>query len=500
MIQPFVTFCEAMDCTGGSLGMSMSAEQRQRGLRDGVLVIGALMAFALGWMAWSLDQHIDRASEVVERGRAEGFLDLVQNAFNPVDDDDTAQALAALIEEHGAVGLRYVAVVTDGALRGEAGRAVGADARTISPPGQRFIGDTLVRVPSRVRFIHSPEKPPRINPRQSPGGPGGPGPGGPPGGPGPGGRPGGDPNPMDGHGPPRPPEFGGPGRPGGMPDPDRAPTPPIFILEFEPQMADELRQQGVQAIVMSGFGALVCLFGAVLMWLLLRQREAVMAQLARKQQLAALGEMSAVMAHELRNPLASAKGHAQLLAEFLEPGTRVRDKARQVISELVRLEGLTNDLLAFVRSGRINRAPIDPADMVQMVLEQIDSPRVDFIAPDDPGAWSLDAVALERVISNLVHNALQASPPEGQVTVTVDVQGDTLLFSVRDRGDGIPPGKEKAIFDPFVTTRVRGTGLGLAVSRQIVEAHGGRIAASNAPDGGALFQCWIPRSDAPPAA
>ncbi|MEL6178263.1 MAG: HAMP domain-containing sensor histidine kinase [Myxococcota bacterium] len=472
----------------------MSPDQRQRWLRDGVLVVGVLMAFALGWMAYTLNTHINRASELVERGRAEVFLDLFQNGFDPWNEDATQAAMEQLLEEQRNSGLRHLAILAPANAVEVGNSTVGM---TPLRYGQRPPTDVLERSTSGiVRFIHAPDKLPlpphathpqsrhRPQPWQGPAGAFG------------GAQP---PQPPDRGtaplgGPPRPPEFGGPGQPGGVPDPEASsPEPPIFVLEFQPIVADELRRKGTWAIVMGIFGALICLVGAVVVWLLLRQREVVMAQLAHKQQLAALGEMSAVMAHELRNPLASAKGHAQLLAEYLDSGSRASAKSHQVISELVRLEGLTNDLLAFVRSGRVSQTPIDPADMVQMVVEQIDDDRIDLVACDDPGLWHLDPVAMERVVSNLIQNALQASPEASPVIVTVDVQSEQLRILVRDHGKGIPKGKEKSIFEPFVTTRMRGTGLGLAVSRQIIEAHGGEISATNAPDGGALFSCTIPR-------
>ncbi len=100
---------------------------------------------------------------------------------------------------------------------------------------------------------------------------------------------------------------------------------------------------------------------------------------------------------------------------------------------------------------------------------------------------------MHEVIANLVRNALQASPPDVPVSVRVAVEAGALVYEVRDRGEGIPAGQEEAIFEPFQTTRVRGTGLGLAVARRVVELHGGVITAAQHPAGGAVFRVVLPK-------
>jgi two-component system sensor histidine kinase HydH len=100
---------------------------------------------------------------------------------------------------------------------------------------------------------------------------------------------------------------------------------------------------------------------------------------------------------------------------------------------------------------------------------------------------------MEQVLINLLRNALQASPDGAEVDFTVAEERRALSFEVRDRGEGIVEAEAEQIFEPFQTNRVRGTGLGLAVAKRIVEGHGGRISASNHPDGGAVFRVLLPR-------
>jgi two-component system sensor histidine kinase HydH len=109
-----------------------------------------------------------------------------------------------------------------------------------------------------------------------------------------------------------------------------------------------------------------------------------------------------------------------------------------------------------------------------------------------PATWSLDPDRMQQVLSNVLRNAVQASPPDATVAVRLWAEGGRLRVQVRDRGPGIPSGQEEAIFEPFHTGKVRGTGLGLAVARWVVDLHGGAIRASTHPDGGAVIDLSIP--------
>ena len=215
-----------------------------------------------------------------------------------------------------------------------------------------------------------------------------------------------------------------------------------------------------------------------------------MERLAQSERLAALGTMSAVLAHEIKNPLAALKGNAQLLVEGLDEGTRPRAQADRVVSGALRLQGLVDNLLDFARSGGLERAPLDPAELLCTAAEDA-SPRATLELGGAPATWSVDGVRLRQVLENLLRNAEQASP--GEVTAAVRVDGDHLIFTVSDRGAGIADGEAERIFEPFHTTKTRGVGLGLTVARRVVELHGGTITARNRPEGGAVLEVAIPR-------
>jgi two-component system sensor histidine kinase HydH len=235
--------------------------------------------------------------------------------------------------------------------------------------------------------------------------------------------------------------------------------------------------------VVGGIASIVLLAFALAWTRSARRLAELEAKAARDERLVALGGMSSVMAHEIRNPLASLKGHAQLLVEDLEG--KPRAKAERVVKEAVRLERLTTSLLDFVRDGPIDRRETEPRALMALALTDLDKDRVE-VTIEDSKPMVIDAERLARAIHNLIDNALKAD--EGKVEVLVKAgDGGGHTITVRDHGPGIPASDRARIFEPFVTTRTQGTGLGLAVARRIAEQHGGSLEGDNHPDGGAIF-------------
>jgi two-component system sensor histidine kinase HydH len=201
--------------------------------------------------------------------------------------------------------------------------------------------------------------------------------------------------------------------------------------------------------------------------------------------------MSAVLAHELRNPLASHQGNAQLLAEGLDGATR--ERADVVVDEAVRLERLAGGLLDFVRTGALQKTDTDPTTMMWAAADEVDAGRIDVDTSAAPKTWSLDADRMHQVLVNVMRNAIEASPAGERVKARVWTERGMLRIEVRDRGPGIKAGEEQLIFEPFRTSKTRGTGLGLAVARRVVELHGGTISAGRGDDGtGAVIDVRVP--------
>jgi two-component system sensor histidine kinase HydH len=203
--------------------------------------------------------------------------------------------------------------------------------------------------------------------------------------------------------------------------------------------------------------------------------------------------MSAVLAHEMRNPLASLKGHAQLLLEKLPPETREAKKAERIVLEATRLEDLSSTLLDFVRSGKVDRQPTDVTSLIQQAAEQVGAERVQIVTPGAMArSVALDPLRMHQVLVNLMQNALQVSPENRGIEVVAKQTTRTLTLEIRDHGPGLQAGEEQKIFEAFHTTKTQGTGLGLAIARRIVELHEGRLSARNHPEGGAVFSVELP--------
>jgi two-component system sensor histidine kinase HydH len=224
-----------------------------------------------------------------------------------------------------------------------------------------------------------------------------------------------------------------------------------------------------------------------------RQRE----QLARQEQMARLGGLGAVLAHEVRTPLAGIKGYAQLLGERITDA-RCRGFAALIAQETVRLEGLVNDLLDYARQD-------DPGDGCtlldepllldawRMVAGQADDQTITPVLSAPSGVHvACRPERLRQLLINLFSNALQATPPGGTVQAAVTEGRQMATLTVRDSGPGFTEEALQRAFDPFYTTRPRGSGLGLAVCRKIAEGCGGRIAAANADRGGAVITVLLP--------
>lgn len=279
-----------------------------------------------------------------------------------------------------------------------------------------------------------------------------------------------------------------------IPPGDEGGARPVLVLEFEPVIARSMVSSAVRSLILAAIVAgLLTVAGLVFLRLSLRF-EAAERQMEERRRLAVLGEMSAVLAHEIRNPLASLKGHAQLLVERLTDSSDEQRKAERVVSEATRLEALTTDLLDFAGSGPIQLDELDPAEMVRTsAAEAAPHGTITVHTADAPARWPIDRRRLHQALVNLMRNAAQASPEGVPPEVTVAVEAGRLVIEVRDHGTGLPAGKEDRIFDPFFTTRTTGTGLGLPVARRIAELHGGTLTASKADGGGALFRLELPR-------
>lgn len=227
-------------------------------------------------------------------------------------------------------------------------------------------------------------------------------------------------------------------------------------------------------------------------------------QLARSERLAALGEMAAGVAHEIRNPLGGIGLYASLLERDLAEQPEQVDIARRISAAVRSTESVIGDILAFAGHGEPQRR-VCSVDSILVEAAAQAAPRAEaeekhLIVADPVSAVSVDCdrVQLQRAVLNLVLNALDAVSKGGHVRIRVDPAspeaGSQCRIVVDDDGEGIDPSDLHRVFDPFYTTKDTGTGLGLAIVHRIAEVHGGLVTASNRAEGGASFALHLPRA------
>jgi len=227
-------------------------------------------------------------------------------------------------------------------------------------------------------------------------------------------------------------------------------------------------------------------------------------QLVDQTKLAAVGRVAAHIAHEIRNPLATIGGFAHAISTRPMPEKRVQENARIIYDEVRRLEKMLSGIMDFSRPAHpvpvrqsLNAAVSRTA---RMLAEQF-APRVavKFVpAPEDPSS-AFDAGQIEQVLMNLVRNAAEAmNEPGGNVRVATVTRDSAAVISIADDGPGIPREMQERIFEPFFTTKKGGTGLGLAVCRQIIADHGGEMRVESSPGAGTVFDIVLP-VEPPPA-
>ena len=226
-------------------------------------------------------------------------------------------------------------------------------------------------------------------------------------------------------------------------------------------------------------------------------------ELVQSRTLAALGEMAATVAHEIRNPLGGIGGFAGLLARDIpedDPKHHLVELIRQGVSSLNRT--VTN-LLAYTKRLDLSPREIDLPGWLSELDEwlRMEAPELCGGAVEiscrhegDPKV-RFDSEKIRQVVVNLCRNALQAMPAGGRLEVASRREARELFLSVADSGGGISDENLARIFDPFFTTKENGTGLGLAIVRKIVEFHGGAITASSRPSEGTRFEIRIPQMD-----
>jgi len=242
--------------------------------------------------------------------------------------------------------------------------------------------------------------------------------------------------------------------------------------------------------------------GAVIVLRDLREIKLLQEKVKRSEKLAAIGELAAGVAHEIRNPLSSIRGFAQFLKHSLKDKPQEKEYAETMVSEVDRINRVVTDLLTFARPMAVEITPTDITELIEHTVRLVEADALSRnvniqMNISDLTKLPLDANQITQALLNLLLNSLQSVPPKGNIEIGAELNASDsrLNLWVKDDGPGIPGNLIEKIFEPFYTTREKGTGLGLAIVHKIVENHNGEIRVNSPPKGmtrGCCFSIILP--------
>lgn len=227
--------------------------------------------------------------------------------------------------------------------------------------------------------------------------------------------------------------------------------------------------------------------------------EALLRAVGTKNKMAAIGTLSAGLAHEIRNPLNAVVGFASLLVRDQPEGSKQKHWCEQILAGALETNRILTGLVDFARPGELSQEPIDALELLEearsMVLEHLPADSAHTIELEvECRQLHGDRLKLRQALRNLIQNACDATPHGGRVLVRSSATAKDIVLSVEDDGPGVPEARREQLFEPFYTSRAAGTGLGLALTHAIAELHGGLLRYSNVPSrmGGAHFELLLP--------
>lgn len=238
--------------------------------------------------------------------------------------------------------------------------------------------------------------------------------------------------------------------------------------------------------------------GSVKVFQDLSELEALREQVRQKDRLAAVGEMAATVAHEIRNPLGGIRGFAALLDRDVPPDDPRSRLVQKILAGAKELDGVISELLEYTRPVEIRPRTTYCADLVDTAIGYLNAGNRSVAVHNtvDPKlAIVVDPDKMRQVFLNILLNALQSIESEGEIRVEAAPREADVVIAVSDTGCGMSPDQLKQIFSPFYTTKEKGTGLGLAVATKIVEGHGGKLEAESQRGKGSVFRIHLPRTE-----
>ena len=238
-----------------------------------------------------------------------------------------------------------------------------------------------------------------------------------------------------------------------------------------------------------------------------RELKSAQDELIKKERLAAIGQMASVVGHEIRNPLAVINNSTYFIKTKLSHAGDVNPKVEKHIaiieSEIKQANGIINEILGFARTKELNPT-IKPLNtyMEDLIMSFPFPKHIEFVkefTSENP-IVNVDTDELTQAIRNLMRNGIEVMPEKGTLTMRTEIEGDFVRIDIQDSGTGIPKDVLDKIFAPFFTTKARGTGLGLAVVKKVIDRHNGRVEASSEVGKGTCFKLFLPLSAKVPKA
>jgi two-component system sensor histidine kinase HydH len=218
-------------------------------------------------------------------------------------------------------------------------------------------------------------------------------------------------------------------------------------------------------------------------------------RLAEQKSLAKLGEMAAVVAHEVKNPIAGIRGALQVITSRMPADQRDRGVLLDIITRLDALNRIVQDMLMFARPRALRNEPLSLGALMSDTASMIErDPNMGRLEIGVTGSADIsgDREMLQVVFQNILMNAAQAMEGRGRIEVTITQRDGRCRVAVADHGPGMPADVRERAFDAFFTTKHRGTGLGLPIARRVVEAHEGTIQIDVPPEGGTTISVELP--------
>ena len=231
-----------------------------------------------------------------------------------------------------------------------------------------------------------------------------------------------------------------------------------------------------------------------------RELKAAQDELIKKERLAAIGQMASVVGHEIRNPLAVINNSIYFIKTKLgqsgEPDPKLGKHIKIIESEIQQANGIINEILTYSRQRELKPERVSLNAWLEELLSVYPFPahiKVDKqFAPGDPMV-DIDTTEMQQAVRNLIGNGIEVMPQQGTVRIrTFLVDGNAVAIEVGDSGPGIPPDVLDKIFAPFFTTKARGTGLGLAVVRKVIDRHKGKVEVDSVVGKGTVFRLYLP--------